>query len=290
MFSKAYAIASQYTRPVMVLKRLENGNVASGFATYMLLNKDGWALTAAHVMTDAVTAQQHAQERAAYMQRMAEINSNPSYSTGKKRHEINDLKKNYEWITNISFWWGHDGITFGITHFDTLLDVAVVKLDNIAVLGVATYPTLASVNQHISPGTSLCRLGFPFHTATAKFDSSVNQFRVDSMPQLSMFPNEGIHTRIMMIADQPSGRQVKFIETSNPGLRGQSGGPIFDAEGRVWGMQSRTLSIPLGFAPTIKEGRKEITEHQFIHIGVGTHVEEIRKFLESKNIAFQVAA
>ena len=38
--------------------------------------------------------------------------------------------------------------------------------------------------------------------------------------------------------------------------------------------QSRTMHLPLGFAPVIKEGGKEIKEHQFLHVGIGAHVIE----------------
>jgi S1-C subfamily serine protease len=105
------------------------------------------------------------------------------------------------------------------------------------------------------------------------------------MPPLSMFPNEGIHTRVMIAVDQ-NNRQTKFLETSSAGLRGQSGGPIFDSAGRVWAIQSKTLSIPLGFAPTVKQGNKELVEHQFIHIGVGCHVDEVREFLSANKVPF----
>lgn len=106
------------------------------------------------------------------------------------------------------------------------------------------------------------------------------------MPPLSMFPNEGIHTRIMIAVNSATGKQSKFLETSTPGLRGQSGGPIFDADATVWALQSKTLSMPLGFAPKVTQGNREIVEHQFIHIGVGTHVEEIRAFLTEKGVRF----
>jgi hypothetical protein len=289
MFSKAYEIASKYTRPVITLKRQENGDVASGVATFMLLNKDGWALTAAHVMTDAILAQRHAQERAAYQQQVEAIQNNATYSVGKKRHEINSLKKNYEWITNISFWWAGDGINAGQVHIDEARDLAAVHLSNTDALGIKTFPQFAPANVDLPAGTSLCRLGYPFHAVAARFDANINQFKIDQLPAMAMFPNEGIHTRIMMMVDQATQRQTKFLETSSPGLRGQSGGPIFDVQGRVWAIQSKTLSLQLGFAPTVKQGKREIVEHQFIHIGVGSHIDEVRGFLDQFKVPYESA-
>lgn len=289
MFSKAYGIASQYTRPVIVLKRLENGTVAASMASFVLLNKDGWALTAAHVVLDAMVAQQHGQERAAYNQQLSAIQNNAAYSVGKKKHELNKLTKNHEWITNLSFWWANDAVGMAPTfHFNIEADLAAVQLTNSSALGITVLPQLAAPGTNITPGTSLCRLGYPFHTVNAQFDTTANQFKMD-LPPMAMFPNEGIHTRIMIQLNEQTKKQTKFLETSSPGLRGQSGGPIFDTESKIWAIQSKTLSLQLGFAPTVKQGKKEIVEHQFIHIGVGAHVEEIRSFLDQFKIAYEVA-
>jgi hypothetical protein len=47
MFSHAISIATQYTRPVIVCKRLLNKQVSSGVASFIVLNDEGWILTAA---------------------------------------------------------------------------------------------------------------------------------------------------------------------------------------------------------------------------------------------------
>ena len=100
------------------------------------------------------------------------------------------------------------------------------------------------------------------------------------------FPNDGIHTRVVIFVDEKSKRKVEFIETSSPGLRGQSGGPIFDTEGNLWGLQSRTFHHSLGFSPKIKIKNKEFEEQQFLNVGVGAHVKEIIKFLDKHGIKY----
>ena len=72
-------------------------------------------------------------------------------------------------------------------------------------------------------------------------------------------------------------------------MRGQSGGPIFDINGYIWGLQSRTTHYALGFNPKIKKDNKEVEEHQFLNAGVGTHVEEIVNFLTEHNIKFNLS-
>lgn len=83
--------------------------------------------------------------------------------------------------------------------------------------------------------------------------------------------------------------EKKFIETSTPGLRGQSGGPIFDTEGNIWAIQSQTISLPLGFSPKLKKGKKETIEHQFINVGIGVHPDIITQFLDENKVRYETA-
>ena len=259
-------------------------------ATYVMVNDQGWAITAAHVLGDLVLAQQHKTERDKYFQDVAAIDANPLFSSGKKKHEIGKLNKNWNWITNHSAWWGVDGVAFQTVHFDGLADIALVQLSGpLDQLKITGYPTFANPATPIQQGTSLCRLGFPFHDIKALFDATSGRFSIPDLPALAMFPNDGILTRNVLISDPASKRNIHFLETSSAGLRGQSGGPIFDTQARVWALQSRTSHLPLGFAPTIKYKGKDVTEHQFMHVGWGVHVSHIREMLDKFKVAFQSA-
>ena len=143
-------------------------------------------------------------------------------------------------------------------------------------------------------------MGFPFHNIEGvTFDPATEKFNLPSMPPLAVFPNEGIYTRDQLAVHVPPGTpitpgkipqnaiQVRNIETSSPGLKGQSGGPIFDRNGHVWAIQSRTMSLPLGISCKVKDGGKEIVEHQFMHVGVGPHVAHIREFLDTNGVRYQ---
>ena len=77
---------------------------------------------------------------------------------------------------------------------------------------------------------------------------------------------------------------VKFVETSSPGLKGQSGGPTFDSEGRIWAMQSKTAHYPLEFPA----GQKN-QEHQFLNVGMGTHAKTIIDFLDSNGVKYNLS-
>jgi hypothetical protein len=89
--------------------------------------------------------------------------------------------------------------------------------------------------------------------------------------------------------DQPQ-FPLKYVETSSPGLRGQSGGPIFDAHGSIWAIQSQTVHLQLGFSPQVKQGGTQHTEHQFLNVGWGVHAETVLGLLNQLGIEHNVSA
>ncbi len=115
------------------------------------------------------------------------------------------------------------------------------------------------------------------------FDEKANAFRFDPRLRLAAFPIEGIHTRVLHVGDE--GPNPVFIETSSPGLKGQSGGPIFDVEGYVWAIQSQTHHYDLGFDPKSPDGK---VERQFLNAGLGTHPARILEFLDKHNVSHRV--
>jgi hypothetical protein len=79
-----------------------------------------------------------------------------------------------------------------------------------------------------------------------------------------------------------------FIETSSPGLRGQSGGPTFDINGTIWAIQSQTHHMKLGFGDNQKQSKElEHLKYQYLNVGWGTHALTITSFLTENKISFQ---
>ena len=74
---------------------------------------------------------------------------------------------------------------------------------------------------------------------------------------------------------------LRYLETSSPGLRGQSGGPTFDEKGAIWALQAQTVTYPLDLeAPKAALRVREHIEHQFLNVGRGIHAETIIGLLE----------
>ena len=102
------------------------------------------------------------------------------------------------------------------------------------------------------------------------------------------FPIEGIFTRNINAGKSADKKfDIQYIETSSPGLRGQSGGPIFDVEGKIWAIQSQTRHLPLGFTPKIRKGNQEIEENQFLNVGWGVHIKTILRFLDEHGVKYR---
>lgn len=250
MFTKAVSMAMKYTVPVVISRLLENDRVDTICASAVILNRDGWVVTSAHLF-DAVD---------------------------KKR--IMGLKR-------FSFWWGRDDYHTGKAIVDRDMDIAIVKLEGFRDELRIEYPVFET-DENMLPGRSVCRLGFPFHSIKASYDAEKKGFILDdkSLP-LTYFPMDGMFTRTVMNVNAKSGRKIRFIETTTPGLRGQSGGPIFDAKGNLWGVQSHTAHLPLGFNPGVNINGETVRENQFLNVGRGVHISELASLLDKHDISYE---
>jgi len=263
VFADAYDLVKDFTRPVVISTRTGDGTVKSAMAAFVVLNEDGWFATAAHVLSSFFAWRQHQEEIA--------------------RHQEQGDTPNPDWITNQSFWWGWDGIGMAEVHVRNESDLAVGRLEPFEPGVVKRFPVLKDPDE-LRPGTSLCRLGYPFHELRARWDAEAGQFQLpEGAVPAPLFPIEGIFTRQVRVE---SSLLPKFIETSSPGLLGQSGGPVFDTEGRVWGIQSRTHHLNLGFSPQIEVEGEKVAEHQFLNVGLAVHPAELIDLLDEKGIAF----
>lgn len=293
MFTKAYQLASSYTLPLIISLRYFDKSVECAIGAVTVVNDEGWVLTAAHVIQPILNARQHAQEIANYQAQCQAIETDPQLTAKQKRKKIKTLRPNPKWITNFSYWWGKDGIApkGGAIDANFELDLAFARLEPFNPADIPIYPVFKDPARNISPGTSLCKLGFPFHQIQATFDEATSGFALapGALP-VPRFPLEGIYTRDVLMGRTTDGKyEKKFIETSSPGLRGQSGGPIFDVKGTVWAIQSQTMNFPLGFNPKITQGKKEVEEHQFLNVGLGVHCQTIVTTLRERNIKFALS-
>lgn len=169
------------------------------------------------------------------------------------------------------------------------VDIALGRLELFVPKSVAHYPGWKEPSRGVAPARSLCKLGFPLRRIVPVYDEKANTFTLPegSVP-VPLFPLEGMFTGEVNTRAPGSGdgEPSAFIETSTPSLLGQMGGPVFDAQAVVWGIQSHTMHHALGFRPPVPGGATEQVEHQFLNTGLAVHAVVIRRFLDAKGIEF----
>jgi hypothetical protein len=291
MFRLATALAREFTFPVVVSARRWDASVRSGPGAFIVLNADGWILTVAHLFD---LARQHEVDRPQVERARKEIAGVESDTTLQPRRRTRELERlraraDRAWVTNISYWWSSDAVRLVDLSVIPEVDLAVGRLDPYPPDFASSFPVFKNPGIEFHQGTSLCRLGFPFLQVDSSFDEARNAFALSSY-QLPFFPVDGIFTRELDYGRTKDGAHpILYMETTSPGLRGQSGGPIYDVQGRIWGLQSRTQHIPLGFDPKITVNGREMVEHQFMNLGQGVHPETIISVLTSLGVAHQVS-
>ena len=298
LFANAFRIAGAFTLPVVISSRLGSGECASAIGACVVVNREGWVLTAGHLLTEIMRQQESVLQHQAHQSGVRQLERDTVADKRFRKSKVRTLKRpTKRSVRNHSTWWGRDGAQL---HDATLLpaaDLALGRLQPFDPDSVAHYPVFKEPDADYAPGRSLCKLGFPFHRIQPVFDEEQGAFVLPpgTVP-LPLFPLEGIFTRVVVASMPQAGggeesQPGKFIETSSPGLVGQSGGPIVDAHGVVWALQSHTRHYSLGFnppAPGRDKGEKH-AEHQFLNVGLGVHAESILGFLKSQGVAYQSA-
>jgi hypothetical protein len=294
MFIKAIETASQFTRPIHVIARFwGTTTVVPEASTLFFVNADGWALTCKHVAGELLAAGQVAKKYADFRAERDQI------PPDTKTHQlIRALERKYDYEKGVCVEFlpmfmncgavANNGPVEFQCRLHAELDIALLKFD-FQTLHVPSFPIFAANGADLRQGKSLCRLGFPFpEFSNFTYDEATDEIRWAQTGQQDtpQFPLDGIMTRNVL-----ANGQVVAFEMSTPGLRGQSGGPVFDVNGKVWGMQYATHHIDLDFDVDMKVLRmgekKSISESALLHVGHCIHVDRLKDFMRQHQVAFQ---
>ena len=291
MFSKAVPIAAGFTRPVVISSRTTQGACAGTIGAYVVVNREGWILTAGHLLDIVREQQDSARRYADYRGNVVEFHRDIAADKRYRRKGVRTFHQPAESsVRNHSVWWGVDGVRLVEARIVPAADLALGRLEPFDPESVAHYPTWKNPSRAAAPGQSLCKLGFPLHRIVPVYDEKANTFTLPegSVP-LPLFPMEGMFTRVVNTRAPGSGdgEPSAFIETSTPSLIGQMGGPVFDADAVVWGIQSHTMHHALGFRPPVPGGAAGQVEHQFLNTGLAVHTAVIRRFLDAEGIEYR---
>jgi len=294
MFTQAIEIASKFTRAIHSISRNYGSQIiVPGAVTLFFVNADGWALTCGHVADQLRAADMMYQKAEDFRKELASLKGKQ-----KERKILKELEKKYGYSKTTTFELLNrfmDCIEgdFGaqvIKH--NKYDVALIKFEGYTRLLCDSFPVFPSDTSGLQPGKFLCRLGYPFPEFT-NFSYDANTDRVvwteTGRKITPRFPIEGMVTR--RSADDEG--NIYGFEMSTPGLRGQSGGPAFDIDGKVWGMQSRTKHLDLNFdvdEEVLRKGiKKQVTDSAFLHVGGCIHIDILKSFMKDKGVQFTEA-
>lgn len=297
MFVKSIEEATNFTRPIRSITRIYGSEeVIPGCATCIIVNNDGWVLTCKHVMevfrhADSINKK--------YQQFKNDVAGLTAMSASKKRRAITALEQKYGYTkTNpctIQIMYSFDNIVDQSIAFTVVecgyADLALVKFEGFNQVLCNTFPVFKNNSAELKQGLSLCRLGFPYPEFTNfQYNAQADEIEWTNTGKAEspLFPMDGILTR--HVAD--ANGQIVGLELSTPGLKGQSGGPLFDKDGVICGLQSSTASLPLGFDQVNKEitvegKKKKVSNYPFLHLGICVHVDVIKRFLDEQGVMYQ---
>jgi hypothetical protein len=291
MFSDAIDRVDPFTRPIHSIVRLFGHNeIVPGTATLFFVNQEGCAITCRHVAELITQTEVIHKNHRAFQGERRQVERQPNAS---KR--IAELEKKYnlrpDTVVRI-----RNNFVGCVDQFKELTidmhptqDLALLRFKGYNRLLYESHAVFLKDTSRVKSGRSLCRLGYPFPEFTNfQYDawSDDIEWNTTGRSASPRFPIDGIITRLLS-----ENNTITSIEMSTPGLRGQSGGPLFDTNGVIYGMQSATRHLHLGFDIEDREvlvnGRKtRVSNYPFLNVGQCIHVDVIKTFLREKGVTF----
>lgn len=291
MFEKAIEKTSEFTRPLHSISRTYGGLISPGTATFFFVNDFGVAITCKHVLNLIPAAETLNQNFTKFKEERSKI---PKDGKFKKNLRGLEIKYKYGNDTTVqlknNFMNCFDKIDEITYHAHPTLDLAILEFKGFTKRLYSSHASFIKDSSKIKQGNYLCRLGFPFpEFNNFKYDASKDDivWTNEGIAASPTFPIDGIVTRFL---GDGTGK-INGIELSTPGLKGQSGGPLFDTNGTVYGMQYATNHLHLGFdikdREIIAENKKsKVSNYPFLHVGLCIHVDQIKEFLTGFKIPF----
>ncbi|HKU17807.1 MAG TPA: serine protease [Candidatus Saccharimonadales bacterium] len=291
MFIDAIKKVASYTRAIHSIARYQGSAlVIPSAATLFFVNSDGWALTCKHVAQQVLAADQLSLRYAEFKSKSANTALEPH-----AKQLIRKLQTQYGFthgeLVQLLFRFMNciEGSLDVDVMYHSELDVALLHFKRFTKLLCDDFPTFAKSDSDLKQGMYICRLGFPF----AEFSNFTYDDRNDRIAwtdsgriDTPSFPVDGMVTRHLV--DQNG--QMTGFEVSTPGLRGQSGGPAFDSDGRVWGMQYETNHLDLDFdvdIEVIRMGQKRKVHHSAVlQVGHCVHVSVLKAFMRQHKVSY----
>ena len=291
MFVGAIEKVDQFTRPIHFIFRYYAGSdIVPGTATLFFVNEEGFAITCRHVARQILYANSIYENYLKFRGELRKFEKDPGFETQRTNLEnkykisaANPIRVLFNFIQCVS---AYKAMTI---HLHPTQDLAIIQFKEFESVQYQGYAQFLKDSRFVKQGRYLCRLGYPFPEFTNYQYNKVSgdiEWTKEGRSKTPSFPIDGIITRHI-----GEGSEITGIEMSTPGLRGQSGGPLFDPNGTIYGMQSATRHLHLGFDQVNREvvsdgQRRRVSNYPFLNVGQCVHVDVIKQFLKEKRIKF----
>ncbi|HEX6335212.1 MAG TPA: serine protease [Flavisolibacter sp.] len=290
MFEKAIEEIIRYTTPVCTISR-DYGEltVCPGAATLFFVNEEGCAVTCRHVAELLLNRDNMNRRYVAFKEERDQL--------GKKNYNqrIRDLENRYGYRENVTIQLKEIFVRATrepqLTYTSALhpqYDLAIIRINDFKNPAYESFARFAKDSGSVKPGKMLCRLGYPFpEFSNFRYNRESDDIEwTDLNVSTPYFPIDGMVTRQLH-----DGQRIFGIELSTPGLRGQSGGPLFDEHGTVYGMQFSTKHLHLGFDMRNQEIQASgktirVSNQPFLHVGWCIHADIIKDFLRQNGVKY----
>ncbi|TLU98045.1 S1 family peptidase [Dyadobacter luticola] len=291
MFVEAIEKVEQFTRPIHFIFRYYGGSdIVPGTATLFFVNEDGFAITCKHVARQILYAKSIYENYLKFRAELRKFEKDPGFDTQRQllesRYKIteeNPIRVLYNFIHCVQ---SYKALNI---HLHPTQDLAIIQFRDFESIQYQGRAEFLKDSRLVKQGRYLCRLGYPFPEFTNyQYNKATGdiEWLKEGKIKTPSFPIDGIITRHIGEANEVTG-----IEMSTPGLRGQSGGPLFDPNGLIYGMQTSTRHLHLGFDQINKEVvsdgyRRRVSNYPFLNVGQCVHVDVIKRFLRENKITF----
>jgi len=287
MFANAIETVGDYTRPFIYIYRNYGDTVVlPSTETMFFVNEDGCAVTCRHVAETILASQTINAKYAKFKQAKKQISDKLAFKRleqeyGYKKGVTVNIKCNFKGCVS--------PIQQITCHIHKNYDLAIVHFKGFENLHYKGHAVFADNADSVRPGEQLCRLGFPFpELGSAIYNGLTDDIEWGESGTLNTprFPTDGMVTRHVAA----NGR-VHAIELSTPGIKGQKGGPVFNKNAVVYGMQYETRQLNLGYhfdekgVPLRDINAKNGTQAHF-QVGHCLSAEIIKEFLRDNNVRY----
>ena len=107
MFSRAVAVASGFTRPVVISSRTTKDTCSSAIGAYVVLNREGWILSAGHLLDIVRKHQESAARHRGYRSNVIDFQHDVTADKRFRKRGVRTFDRPAAGsVRNHSVWWG----------------------------------------------------------------------------------------------------------------------------------------------------------------------------------------